>query len=216
MAEVSSQPSKGRASKRLTPAQLLWNELVGQDRECIPSNRLPTNRVIMQRYKSLKGTLPQSTPVRTFAKQLYEEVAKVWAKANIPIKSQKAVVESVTRLLLSWSTFSANAHKCKPESNKYKTYSNMLDSLCDLTEGDEDKLKEQMRSSRLPTWERDFEFYMNMKAGITNDQMDGIDRNAAKRQKTILSERQGRKTEGRRKTSVIRVMKKHQKRQQIS
>jgi hypothetical protein len=39
----------------------------------------------MQRYKTLKSKAAQSIPVRSFAEELYSEVAEVRAKANIPI-----------------------------------------------------------------------------------------------------------------------------------
>ncbi len=56
--------------------------------------------------------------------------------------------------------------------------------MCDLADGDEEQLKDHMRSSKLPTWERDYQFYLNQKAGVI-DLMEGADQNLAKRQKTV-------------------------------
>ena len=58
----------------------------------------------------------------------------------------------------------------------------MLPEVCDLACGDEEEVKAVMRSSRLPTWERDYAFYLNHKAGL-NDVMEGVDVKIAKRQK---------------------------------
>lgn len=187
---TSSQPSKCRSSKRLSPAQNLWNELVGTKlRDCIPSHRLPTNRVVMQRYRSMRTGFPQKTPVRSFAGDLCREVAQVWDKANIPIKTEKAAIQTITRLLSSWTSFSASSNKCKKGSVKYEKYTKMLDELCDIAIGDEEELKCTMRATRLPTWERDFEFYLNQKSGKI-DQMEGLDTHSVKRQKSADEHRE--------------------------
>jgi hypothetical protein len=106
------------------------------------------------------------------------------------------------RLLRSWSIFSANAHKCKPGIPKYEKYKDMLAEMCDLADGDEEQVKDPMRSSKLPTWERDYRFYLNQKAGVIVDLMDGVDRHLAKRQKTVTArnekeEKQKKKEEAR-------------------
>ena len=130
----------------------------------------------MQRYHTLKLTMPKSTPVRSFAQQLYTEVAAVWLKANIPMKSEKACIETVVRLLKSWTKFSADAHKCKTTSSRYINYKKMLNQIIDLAIGDENEVESVMKSSRLTTWKRDFQFYLNQKAGITSDIMEGRDK----------------------------------------
>lgn len=206
MAENSQDTqSKSRTSKRLSPAQVLWNELIGpQTRTCIPANKLPTNRVIMQRYSTMKSAHTRSTPVVFFASQLYDEVVDVWEKANIPVKNKKAATQSLTRLLQSWTTFSSDAHKCKPESEKYQKYKSMLGELFDIADGNEDQLKDLMRSSKLPTWERDYQFYLNQKAGVV-DIMDGIDYQSVKRQK--LSTARKEDEENRKQKEILRRSK---------
>ncbi len=91
---------KAKTYKRFSPAQMLWNELIGpQNRDCIPSNRLPSNRIVMQRFSSMKALHPKNTPLRFYATTIYEEVAVVWQKANISMKSEKAAIEHILRLL---------------------------------------------------------------------------------------------------------------------
>ena len=110
----------------------------------------------------------------------------MWAKANIPTKSEKAVIQLIERLLQSWTKFSANARNCTEGSPKYENFKTMLNELCDLADGDEEAVKVQMRSTKLPTWERDYMFYLNQKAGVV-DRMEGVDLHAVKRQKTIAA-----------------------------
>ena len=79
----SSESTKCRSSKHC-PAQVLWNQIVGsKERVCIPSNRLPTNRVIMQRFHTMKMGCPKNTPC-SFANELYQEIIVLWEKANVP------------------------------------------------------------------------------------------------------------------------------------
>ena len=88
--KMSSNKSTGKHSflKRHCSTNLLWKDLIGlEERLCIPVLRRPTNRVIIQRYNTLKSTVPMSTPVRSIASQIYVEVHSVWSKANIPTKS---------------------------------------------------------------------------------------------------------------------------------
>ena len=158
---------KTKCTKRFTPAQLLWNDIVGsKERLCIPAIRLPTNRIILQRYHTVKLALSKSTSVRSLDSKIYLEVASVWTKANVPMKTEKACIEVLVRLLGSWTTFSANSRKCQPSSDKYVKYKTMLDEVCDLAIGDEDEVRKAMSSTRLPTWERDFQFYKNQKSGL--------------------------------------------------
>ena len=52
-----------------------------------------------------------------------------------------------------------------------------MDHICDLAPNN---LFEEMRKARLPTWERDYQFYLNNKAGL-NDVMEGLDVNIRNR-----------------------------------
>ena len=105
------------------------------------------------------------------------------------MKNEKAALETITSLLQSWSKFHIDANKCSSKSEKYEKYEKMLNKLCDLAVGDEEHVKEFMRSTRLPTWKRDFDFYINQKAG-KKDLMEGLDINLAKRLKTSNARKQ--------------------------
>ncbi len=180
---------KAKIYKHFSPAQMLWNELIGpQNRDCIPSNRLPSNRIVMQRFSSMKALHPKNTPLCFYATTIYEEVAVVWQKANIPMKSEKAAIEQILRLLQSWGKFQAGANKSKPGSKQYVQYKDMIQGLCDLADGTEEEMKEHMRSSKLSTWERDYTFYINQKSGVM-DVMEGLDNDFIRRQKALALRR---------------------------
>ena len=61
----------------------------------------------------------KNTPLQFSANTIYEEEATVWQKATIPLKSEKAAIEQISRLLQSWSKYLTGAFKCKPESTQY-------------------------------------------------------------------------------------------------
>ena len=132
-----------------------------------------------------------STPVRSIASQIYVEIHSVWSKANIPTKSEKVCIETLVRLLSSWSTFSTNANKCDPSSEKYIKYKGKLAEVCDLAIGkNEEETKYFMASTKLPTWERDFQFYINQKNGVSNDILEGSDSNHRERWKRMVARNQ--------------------------
>ena len=176
--KMEAGASKSKRSKRVNIYQNLWNDIIGiENRNCIPANKLPTNRIIMQRYHTMRnGTwTPKNAPVRPFAVTIFEEVKNIWDKANVPMKAKKACVEHLVRLLTSWSKFLAGTQKLDPSSEKVQSYRSMMDQLCDLAIGDDKAVYEAMRTTRFPTWERDYKFYVNNKSGV-NDQMEGLDK----------------------------------------
>ena len=55
----------------------------------------------------------------------------------------------------------------------------MLDEKCDLAAADKEEPGAIMCSTKLPTWERDFIFYLKQKDGMM-DQMEGVDQHLLK------------------------------------
>ena len=177
---MASDP--GKKSRRLSSYQEIWDIVIGQyDRKCLPANKLPTNRVIMQRYQTLRleSAVPNKAEIRPFANTIANELMEIWGKANVSTKPRKACVEHIVRLISSWSTFLSNSHKSDPSGEKVQKFRTKMDELCDIAAAD---LEETMRSTNLPTWKRDFEFYLNNKSG-KHDVMEGLDKNTASRVK---------------------------------
>ena len=146
----------------------------------------------MQHYRTMETTvtaLPHSTPVHVLATNIYQEVSVVWGKANLPMMNEKAAVQSITRLIQSWNKFTTNCNKSNPGCSNYEKYISMLDDVCGLAVGDEKQVKYQMHSSKLPTWKRDYTFYINQKAGV-KDMVEGLDSKSVKRLKNIAAEKE--------------------------
>ena len=117
MTEPASGPTSSKKSKRHSSYQELWNNAIGKHNpQCIPTNRLPTNRVIMQRYHTLKteSGIAKTSQVRPFACIIIDKLMNIWAKAKVLTKDRKACVEQILRLINSWSKFLADSHKSDP------------------------------------------------------------------------------------------------------
>ena len=84
---MASDP--GKKSRRLSSYQEIWDIVIGQyDRKCLPANKLPTNRVIMQRYQTLRleSGVPNKAEIRPFANTIADELMEIWGKANVSTK----------------------------------------------------------------------------------------------------------------------------------
>ena len=125
-------------------------------REIIPTQRLPTNRVIMQR--TMRMSKRNRTTVNEFSLKLY---------ANIPTVNKKRL----TTLLSSWSK--QDCCKMGPSSVNEIKYAGMLDPLLNMIYSDLERVKEELKKQKLlhkvqtfecqemKTWEIDFEFLLN-------------------------------------------------------
>ena len=101
-------------------------------REIIPTQRLPTNRVIIQR--TMRMSKRNRTTVNEFSLKLYEAILQIWQKANIPTVNKKNCVKRLTTLLSSWSK--QDCCKLGPGSVNEIKYEGMLDSFLNMTYSD--------------------------------------------------------------------------------
>ena len=90
----------------------------------------------MQCYHAMEMGHPNKTPVRSFASELHQGIIVLLEKASVQTKTENASVQVITRLLSSWTTFSASARNCGSGSAKYDKYNKMLDEMCDLATAD--------------------------------------------------------------------------------
>ena len=102
----------------------------------------------------------------------------LWRKSNIPHQDEKACVRSIERLFDSWSEFITNNRKnLVIVSAKYEKYKKYTSGMLDISSGrNENELKNILRSTRLSTWEDEWEFYQNQKHGDRLMSMEGLDK----------------------------------------
>jgi len=170
--EKKSTASGSKVKKQKQPDKVVWGRLVGNVvRDVLPSQRLPTNRVVMQRYHTMKHNVTNRTTLAEYTNMLYREVLPIWEKSNIPILGKKVCTTRIIRLLESW-----DKQRCRimePGSPKEEDYVQMLDSLFLMTYTDKEKVRSELQKQRLlqkdqpqehegmKTWEIDFTFFEN-------------------------------------------------------
>ena len=178
--QKQQKPKQKQKTKR--PVKTKWFEIIGPSREFIPTNRLPTNRVVMQRYDNLRCTESTSTNLHEYATQLFFEIKSIWEKTTLPILDQRTCVRRIEVLLKSW-----NNELCRMMvlgSPKEVKYRKMMDSLMSLTYTDLDLVRQELmrdkiqrngtkdESETLPIHEREFNFLVNQ---MKNPQVGVID-----------------------------------------
>ena len=188
----------GSKSRSLRSKQLVWARIVGDTvREVIPSQRLPKNRIIMQRYNTIKDNYPLRTDVQVIAEELYSEILAIWEKAGIPTLDKETCMVRLVRLLRSWKD--QGCRFLKEGSEKELNYIKFLDSTFKMGELDHEKVKENLkRAKRLlhkysdteypgkKIYEIDFEFYKGQLKNPQEGTIGARDNDLAKRKKVQM------------------------------
>ena len=76
----------------------VWNDLAGIPIDFFPLTKLPKNRVVLQRYLSLRRAFPKK---QTFllVNTLHSEVKEIWKAARIPTLSDKLCKKKIRGLI---------------------------------------------------------------------------------------------------------------------
>ena len=79
-----------------------WDDAFGKSSEVIPSRILPTNRIILQRYRSHRIVLPNST-INMIAGMIADEAVMIWKKARVPTVSRDDYIKRVVKTIDMWN-----------------------------------------------------------------------------------------------------------------
>ena len=138
-----------------------WTEIVGDGMlHKFPGTKLPNNRTVMLRFHTLTCNSSYETSHYQQTQTIFSELKEIWDRSYIPMVSEKACIARIKRLLDSWKL--KNCRLMKTGSTKQIAYTSMLNELCDLAPP-ADELLQQLKSTRLSTWQDDYQFYLNMK-----------------------------------------------------
>ena len=158
---IKTKKSSAGTRRRSRDVQF-WKDLVGPPIEFFPQTKLPQNKVVLQRYLSLRKELPACEKVSSLVNIIYTElVTEVWKPARIFTDSERKCKKAITAVI---KTFTKLPHRKVKGGNMEKRVKDMEDflyKLCDLSPPD---LKDRLNStSRLNgEWEQDWQFYLNM------------------------------------------------------
>ena len=137
----------------------IWNNLVGSPPEILPQTKLPKNKVILQRYLSLRSQYP-TDKVSSLVSILYTEVTDIWRLARIHTLEEKKCKRIIKNLIQKYNNFKHYKPK-KTLPKRVTDIKEILNQLCDLAPAN---LKTLLQSTyRLnKKWEDDWQFYLNM------------------------------------------------------
>ena len=146
---------KGKTSK-------IYNDLVGPGIGFLPKSKLPQNKVVLQRYLSLREEYGTREKQCRLVNILYSELISVWKPARIFTQPERKCKKIIDSLINKFAEFKKHVYKgsgsCPKNIVQYKIF---LAKLCDLAPPN---LKELIQGTyRLnKQWEEDWQFYLNM------------------------------------------------------
>ena len=174
---VSSTLKRPRRSIH-NPIAKEWDAVVGPSKSVISNYRLPTRRVILQRYRHLSedciGNQWKSEANKQHAiSKITSEVVGIWNKARVIMVARKNVFKRIKQVINSYVDGRLYINKKdkikKRETEEYQQY---LNELCDLSPTD---VFEKMKSTKKATWQEDYNFLLNQRKVPQVGHMEGTD-----------------------------------------
>ena len=154
-----------------------WDKALGKSLDRLPSTYLPTKRLVLQRYRSLRIEKPDA-PTTDLATTIAAEIKGILDKARVPTIPPSGCNKRVKEVVEMW-----NKHNKRPEKRLTSEFQNRLDSLADLApkpsgrggnkerdlehirnlmkESGKTKKRGFMKDDSESDWEDDFNFYVD-------------------------------------------------------
>lgn len=154
---IQQKPKTSPLSNRVANQE--FERAIGPSIQNIPENRLPQNRVLLQRWKGLQIQSQFNTQISTkdHARAMWPEIKAVWEGARLPIKAEKNCIAKIVDVIKKYQDL-----KRTPSIRFSEQYQGHLNALFDISLGEE-KVEATLRSSRRESWEQDLQFYRGQK-----------------------------------------------------
>ena len=107
-----------------------FNNLVGPKIEAFPHTKLPKNKLILQRYMSLRDQFCNKT-VTALISIIFSELCEIWNLSRIPMKPERACKKIIGKVIDKFISMKHLSAK-KIKENKVKEFIEDIDKLCDL------------------------------------------------------------------------------------
>lgn len=165
IARPAPPPKKKKPSvvtRRRSRDVQFWKDIVGPPVEFFPRTKLPQNKVVIQRYLSLRQELPPNEKISDIVHIIYTElVTEVWKPARIFTDNEKKCKKIILAVIKKFIKVQNNKTKGGTVEKKIKDLTEHLYKLCDLAPPN---LKDMMNSTYKlnKEWEQDWQFYLNM------------------------------------------------------
>ena len=137
---VNSAPTKtkklpvGTRTRPKSKTKQIYTDLVGPPIDLFPKTKLPQNKIVLQRYQSLRNQYPKKK-ICDLVSILYDEIVTgVWVPARVftePKKLCKQIIQNVIKKFNKFKTFQfKGAMECPKNLNQFKIF---LTQLCNLS-----------------------------------------------------------------------------------
>lgn len=189
-AERSGEPPPPKLRNKSKQHEFRDN-LIGGSMECIPTSKIPTKRLILQRARYLRDESTLNREISTsgdisdkeIADTVAAEVHLIWNKALLPCVRKDNIAIQVKKIMDELRALMKNWARLKPESKQLQSYSSSLDHLFDVSHTD---LHYRLSISGNPEWKNDWKFYLDQKKVPQVGSMGGRDKLFEARQRRQL------------------------------
>lgn len=145
-----------------------WDQCVGPSITQLSPHKLPTKREALQRYRALR-IQHQNASKQELAGKIAAEIITIWSASKVPSKDLLGCTKSVREVIDMWG-------KCHRKGGLgTPSFQQELDALLNVAPGIRgfsrdpvgyeaaqlENLRTQMRSRNNPSWERDFNFFLD-------------------------------------------------------
>lgn len=130
--------------------------------------QLPLNSLVLQRYHHLRlvnstDGKPTGSTRKVFT-GIYSELKVVWDRANVPIKSDKDVLDQLVKLFKHWDSIrklgSRVTNPSEATKRRLESFHLKMNELCDISAVD---CYWKLRVSRQPKWKEDWLFLLDQR-----------------------------------------------------
>ncbi len=183
---TSSTNVKLNMSKTSCVSSIEFKNIIGTPLDSFSNNRLPQKREILQRWRGLQIKTDFNTQFNTrdHAWKIWPEIQFLWAESQIPVKEGKHAVkmclDRIVDIIHSYQNLSRT-----PKKRMSEEYQDQLNTLFDISLGDEIAIEAALRSEWRHDWEEDLIFYRGQKQHPQLYTMGGVDLKLAAKEKRV-------------------------------
>jgi len=161
----------------------------GNDKSLDIGVKLPTNSLVLRRYHHLRelGSVDGETlSVRDVFKVILEELNVIWMRAGIPVKTEKKCLDQLVSLYQKWLSVKKIDHSKRQSGpttaaqKRLEAFNVELEKLCDISALD---AFDQLKASRRPSWQEDWDFLINQRKVPQVGLMQGLDSTLMQKEK---------------------------------
>ena len=151
--------------------------LIGTSVDSLPVSKLPTKRVVLQRWRSLRAESDRTNSNvsnKEIASQLTTELMHIWELARVPAMRKDAVLLKVTKLIDEFKSLLKHGSRLQIDSGLGLKFKDSIEHRLDIGISDmEEKIATRFNTA---TWLEDLKFYKNQLLVPQVGAMVGIDK----------------------------------------